>query len=104
MANINAIIEGLKNKFNTEAAAGMDDVFQFNVEDGNNYYVVIKNNQCEIAEGDHDDPSVTLIMNKATLKDVLTGEEDGMQAFMAGKLRAEGDMMLATKLSTLFPV
>lgn len=104
MANINAIIEGLKNKFNTDAAAGMDDVFQFNVEDGNNYYVVIKNNQCEIAEGDHDDPSVTLIMNKATLKDVLTGEEDGMQAFMAGKLRAEGDMMLATKLSTLFPV
>lgn len=104
MANINAIIEGLKNKFNTDAAAGMDDVFQFNVEDGNNYYVVIKNNQCEIAEGDHGDPSVTLIMNKATLKDVLTGEEDGMQAFMAGKLRAEGDMMLATKLSTLFPV
>ena len=104
MANINAIIEGLKNKFNTDAAAGMDDVFQFNVEDGNNYYVVIKNNQCEIAAGDHDDPSVTLIMNKATLKDVLTGEEDGMQAFMAGKLRAEGDMMLATKLSTLFPV
>ncbi|HKM14441.1 MAG TPA: SCP2 sterol-binding domain-containing protein [Marinospirillum sp.] len=104
MADINAIIEGLKDKFNATAAAGMDDVFQFNVEDGTNYYVVIKNNQCEIAEGDHDDPSVTLIMNKATLKDVLTGEEDGMQAFMAGKLRAEGDMMLATKLSTLFPV
>jgi len=27
-----------------------------------------------------------------------------MQAFMAGKLRAEGDMMLAMKLSELFPV
>ncbi|NLW05636.1 MAG: SCP2 sterol-binding domain-containing protein [Pseudomonadaceae bacterium] len=104
MADINVIIEGLKDKFNATAAAGMDDVFQFNVEDGTNYYVIIKNNQCEIAEGDHDDPSVTLIMNKATLKDVLTGEEDGMQAFMAGKLRAEGNMMLATKLSVLFPV
>ena len=104
MADINAIIVGLKNKFNTAAAAGMDEIFQFNVEDGSNYYVVIKDNQCEIAEGDHEDPSVTLIMNKATLKDVLTGEEDGMQAFMAGKLRAEGDMMLATKLSVLFPV
>lgn len=104
MANINAIIAGLKDKFNATAAADMDEIFQFNVEDGSNYYVVIKNNQCEISEGDHDDPSVTLIMNKATLKDVLTGEEDGMQAFMAGKLRAEGDMMLATKLSVLFPV
>lgn len=104
MADINAIITGLKDKFNVAAAAGMDEIFQFNVEDGSNYYLVIKNNQCEITEGDHDDPSVTLIMNKATLKDVLTGEEDGMQAFMAGKLRAEGDMMLATKLSALFPV
>ena len=28
---------------------------------------------------------------------------DGMQAFMGGKLRAEGDMMLAMKLSELFP-
>jgi len=26
-----------------------------------------------------------------------------MQAFMGGKLRAEGDMMLALKLSELFP-
>lgn len=104
MADINAIIAGLKDKFNATAAAGMDEVFQFNVEDGSNYYLVIKDNQCDIAEGDHDDPSVTLIMTKATLKDVLTGEEDGMQAFMAGKLRAEGDMMLATKLSSLFPV
>jgi putative sterol carrier protein len=26
-----------------------------------------------------------------------------MQAFMAGQLRAEGDMMLATKLGELFP-
>lgn len=104
MADINAIIEGLKGKFNAGAAAGMDDVFQFSIEDGDNYYVVIRDGQCEIAQGDHDDPSVTLIMNKDTLKGVLTGEEDGMQAFMAGKLRAEGNMMLATKLSALFPV
>ena len=34
---------------------------------------------------------------------IMTGEVDGMQAFMMGKLRAEGDMMLATKLSELFP-
>jgi putative sterol carrier protein len=26
-----------------------------------------------------------------------------MQAFMAGQLRVEGDMMLATKLGELFP-
>ncbi|WP_416884801.1 SCP2 sterol-binding domain-containing protein [Marinospirillum sp.] len=104
MADLNSVIEGLKDKFNATAAAGMEDIFQFNIEDGDNYHIIIKDGSCEINQGNHADPSVTLIMNQDTLKDVLTGEQDGMQAFMAGKLRAEGDMMLATKLSALFPV
>ncbi len=104
MADINAIIEGLNDKFNAEAASGMDEVFQFSLEDADPYHIIIQEGQCQINPGEHDDPSVTLIMNKETLKGILTGEEDGMQAFMAGKLRAEGDMMLATKLSALFPV
>jgi putative sterol carrier protein len=42
-------------------------------------------------------------MDNDTLQGVMNGETDGMQAFMAGKLRAEGDMMLALKLGELFP-
>ena len=56
-----------------------------------------------IAQGEAADPNVTLIMDKETLVGVMTGETDGMQAFMGGKLRAEGDMMLALKLGELFP-
>ncbi len=47
---------------------------------------------------------MTLIMDSETLKGLTTGETDGMQAFMGGKLRVEGDMMLSMKLSELFPV
>jgi len=46
---------------------------------------------------------VTLVMDGDTLAGIVSGETDGMQAFMGGKLRAEGDMMLAMKLSELFP-
>ncbi len=42
-------------------------------------------------------------MDGETLEGIVSGETDGMQAFMGGKLRAEGDMMLAMKLSELFP-
>jgi putative sterol carrier protein len=42
-------------------------------------------------------------MNGETLKGIVSGETDGMQAFMSGNLRTEGDMMLAMKLSDLFP-
>jgi putative sterol carrier protein len=96
------VFEKLEKNFNPDAASGLDLVFQFNVEDDSNYHLIIKDGTCKLVEGDHDDPSVTLIMNSETLEGVVSGEVDGMQAFMAGELRAEGDMMLATKLGQLF--
>jgi putative sterol carrier protein len=48
-------------------------------------------------------PSARWYMDGETLEGIVSGETDGMQAFMGGKLRAEGDMMLAMKLSELFP-
>jgi putative sterol carrier protein len=98
------IIQTMKSKFNAGAAAGLDLVFQFNIEDGENHYLVVKDGACDVQQGDADAPNVTLIMDTETLQGITSGETDGMQAFMGGKLRAEGDMMLAMKLSELFPV
>lgn len=102
--SVASTFETLKENFNADAASGIDLVFQFNIEDAENYSLTISDGKCELAEGDHDDPSVTLIMNTETLKGIVSGETDGMQAFMAGQLRAEGDMMLATKLGELFSI
>lgn len=93
---------GMKEKFNADAASGADYVFQFNIEDGENFNIAIKDGTCEVAEGESGEPSVTLIMNAETFQGIISGETDGMQAFMAGQLRAEGDMMLATRLSEFF--
>lgn len=98
------IFESLKDNFNADAAAGVDLVFQFSIEDADNYHLVINDGKCDLNAGEHDDPSVTLIMNTETLEGIVSGETDGMQAFMAGQLRAEGDMMLATKLGELFSI
>ena len=98
------IFQKLKDNFNADAAAGLDLVFQFAVEDADNYHLVVKDGNCDLVAGDHDDPSVTLIMNSETLQGIVSGETDGMQAFMAGQLRAEGDMMLAMKLGELFSI
>ena len=102
--SVKPVFEKLEKNFNADAAAGMDLVFQFDIEDDSPYYLVIKDGTCELKEGKHDDPSVTLIMNTETLQGIVSGETDGMQAFMAGQLRAEGDMMLATKLGELFSI
>ncbi len=103
MTSVTDIIEKMKSSFNADAASGMEKIFQFSIEDGEDFYLEIKDGAFEIATGENEDPSVTLIMSSETLVNVMTGETDGMQAFMAGQLRAEGDMMLATKLGELFP-
>ena len=103
MSNVAETIQGMKTKFNPSAAAGLDLVFQFNITDGENYHLIVRDGTCEFQPGESDEANVTLIMDSETLQGVISGETDGMQAFMAGKLRAEGDMMLALKLSELFP-
>jgi len=96
-------IATLKSKFDPSAAAGLDLTYQFDVEGGDNYHVVIKDGTCDVQPGDAADPDCTLIMDQATLAGIVSGETDGMQAFMSGKLRVEGNMMLSMKLGELFP-
>ncbi len=91
-------------RFNPDAAEGLDSVFQFNVEGGGNFHLAVKDSAMKITPGDHPDPSVTLSMSADTFVGMMTGEKDGMAAFMAGELRAEGNIMLATKLQALFPL
>lgn len=103
MSNVAETIQGMKSRFNASAAAGLDLVFQFNITDADDYYLIVKDGTCDFHQGESADANVTLIMDSETMQGVISGETDGMQAFMAGKLRAEGDMMLALKLSELFP-
>jgi putative sterol carrier protein len=103
MTDVNQTIAKFQSNFNPSAAAGMDSVFQFNVTDADSYFLTIKDQNCSIDKGVNDDANITLIMDSATLSGLSDGSLDGMQAFMSGKLRVEGDMMLAMKLHELFP-
>ena len=105
MTSVADAVQTMKAKFNPSAAAGLDLVFGFNITDEDKQYaLIVKDGTCELEEGENPDANVTLVMDSETLKGIVSGETDGMQAFMGGKLRAEGDMMLAMKLSELFPV
>ena len=105
MTSVDDAVQAMKAKFNPKAAEGLDLVFGFNITDEDKQYALhVKDATCELQEGENPDANVTLVMDSETLKGIVSGETDGMQAFMGGKLRAEGDMMLAMKLSELFPV
>lgn len=101
MSNLGEIFSKIESRFDAAAAAGVTEVFQFNIDDSQ-YHIKVDNGECEVSEGAHDDPSVTLILDSDTFQEIVAGDLNGMQAFMAGRLRTEGNMMLATRLSDLF--
>lgn len=103
MSEIQGLFETMAGRFNSAAAAGLEAVFQYKLDEGDTYYVAISAGECVLEEGEHDSPSVVLMMDSQTFKEVLDGDTNGMQAFMAGRIRAEGDVMLATRLEALFP-
>ncbi|NMX58487.1 SCP-2 family sterol carrier protein [Pseudomonas edaphica] len=103
MTDVAKAVEAMKAKFNPGAADGLDLVFGFRIDDTQNFSLVVKNNTCELLEGENPDAQVTLVTDGETMEGIVSGDTDGMQAFMSGKLRTEGDMMLAMKLSDLFP-
>ncbi len=103
MSEIQGLFETMAGRFNSAAAAGLEAVFQYKLDEGDAYYVAISAGDCVLEKGEHDSPSVILMMDSQTFKEVLDGKTNGMQAFMSGRIRAEGDVMLATRLEALFP-
>lgn len=102
MSSVAEKIEKLKAKFDPKAAEGLDLTFQFTITDAESYCLTVRDATCDIQPGSNHDADVTLIMDQATLEEIVKGELDGMQAFMSGRLRTEGNMMLAMKLGQLF--
>lgn len=102
MATVQEIFDEMPRRFVADAAVGQQLIFQFDITDGDTYHVAIDNGTCRVIKGASDNPNITLISDSESFVGIMTGELDGMQAFMAGKVRTEGNMMLATKLNDFF--
>jgi putative sterol carrier protein len=92
--------------FNADAAQGLDAVFQYEItgDNGGNWSVVVKDGACQVSEGVHASPSVTLTVSGDTWLGIVNKTTNGMQAFMSGDLKATGDIMLAQRIEQLFPL
>lgn len=75
-------------------------VIQFEITgpDPGNYFITVGEGAAKVTEGKALSPDVTLTMASDDFLDLVEGRLDAMVAFMGGKLKISGDMMLAMQL------
>jgi putative sterol carrier protein len=98
------LVRNHEKAFKPEVAEGVQAVIQYHLtgEGGGDWIVTIAEGQCKVAEGQAENPKMTLTAEASDFKDVLTGKANGMAYFMQGRLKLSGDLNLAMKLTTFF--
>lgn len=95
----------MQTLFNPAAAAGLNKTIQLNVtgEDAGVYALKIHDQQCQLVPPESETPDLTLTLSDKDWIAITQGQLNPMNAFLSGKVKATGDMMLAMKIPNLFP-
>ncbi len=95
----------MQSIFNPSAASGLNKTYQFNIsgEEAGKWALKIANQTCELIRGGVEKPDITMSLLDKDWLAIAEGKMDAMNAFMTGKVKVSGDMMLAMRLQNLFP-
>ena len=102
---LDRIFEGMEQRFLPEKAKDVDADIAFEVNDDgetHDYLVTVRDATCKAGRGTADSPKVTLTIALVPFMKLITGEAQGPQLFMAGKLKVAGDLMFSTRIMTFF--
>jgi len=99
------LMEKMPGAFLPEKAQGITAVihFKFTGAEAGEWNAAISDGKCAVASGaPADKATMTLTADSSDYIKLFTGELDGMQAFMQGKLKLAGDLNLAMKMMQMF--
>lgn len=88
-------------KDNPSHVAGVEAIYQFNLDNDEVYQLVLKEETNYATEGKVEDADCTLVMATDDFIKMAAGELNGTQAFMSGRLKIKGNMGLALKLQSI---
>ncbi len=97
--------ETMKTLFNPTAAAGMNKTIQWNIsgDEAGKWAFKIADQTCELIEGGVEKADLTMSMSDKDWVAIAEGTLDPMNAFMMGKVKTQGDVMLAMRIQQIFP-
>jgi len=104
---VSQLMEKMPGAFLPEKAQGVNAVihFKFTGAEAGEWNAAIADGKVAVAQGAPDkQPNMTLTADSGDYVKIFTGELDGMQAFMQGKIKLGGDLNLAMKLMQMFKI
>jgi putative sterol carrier protein len=104
-AVVGRVFSEMGERFQPDRAKGVEADVQWVVRDGSDehrYALRIADGSCAIAEGDVDEPKVTLTADLPAFAKLVTGAEGGPTLFMRGKLQVSGDLFFAQRITQFF--
>ena len=104
---VSQLMEKMPGAFLPEKAQGVNAVihFKFTGAEAGEWAAKIADGKVEVTQGaPADKATMTLTADSSDYVKIFTGELDGMQAFMQGKLKLAGDLNLAMKMMNMFKI
>lgn len=101
------LMEKMPGAFLPEKAQGVNATihFKFTGAEAGEWNAKIADGKCDVTQGAPSGPAtMTLTADSSDYVKIFTGELDGMQAFMQGKLKLGGDLNLAMKMMQFFKI
>ena len=100
--NIDDLAAELYRRFRPDASAGIDMLVRLDVADRSHLLLNVRDGELTITN-ELLSPDVTFAFDTlATAMAIIRGESDAIEAFMSGRFRADGYLMMAFKLMELF--
>jgi putative sterol carrier protein len=102
---LDKVFAGMSESFSAAKAGGQQATVQYEISapDGTHEYAMrIADGRCEIDKGRAESPRVTIRIALADFLRLITGNANGMQLFMTGKLKVSGDLFFAQTYQSWF--
>ena len=102
---LDGVFAGMQDRFQPDKATGVDAQVQWLISDGGEehpYVITVKDGACTTERGRADSPRVTLATDAASFAKLMAGKAPGPMLYMSGKLKIQGDLMLAQRMTSFF--
>lgn len=104
---LEGIFTGMADHFDPNSAEGVTAVVDWCItgrEDGgqDRWQVVVRDKQCAIAKDGSETPTITMELDCLDFVKLAASKIAGPELFMSGRMKIQGDMMLAARLQGLF--